>query len=204
MQNSAIKERSTNGGKESKSISKELASTINDGLYFYEQVENLPSLFCFMQYFHSILNDRWIVLTSKVLENKRSNRKNSKCNSENREVTSRLSSSASGSARSKPSENFAGNCGLDEIGNASPRKKQTKTFPRQHSSLKQRFFSSNFRNHGTSRTSLGIVAESPPSNSVGFFFGSTPPENTRLVWKSRYLCKKYHNVRVLSFWEKGS
>uniref|UniRef100_A0A9I9D9F6 HTH La-type RNA-binding domain-containing protein n=1 Tax=Cucumis melo TaxID=3656 RepID=A0A9I9D9F6_CUCME len=149
-QNRATEKRSTNGGKESKSISKELASTINDGLYFYEQ----------------------------VLEKKRSNRKKSKCNSENREGTSRLSSSATGSARSKPSENSAGYCGLDEIGNASPRKKQTKTFPKQQSSHKQRFFSSNFRNHGTSRNSLGIVAESPPSNSVGFFFGSTPPDST--------------------------
>ncbi|XP_038900553.1 la-related protein 1A [Benincasa hispida] len=149
-QNRAIEKRSANGGKESKSISKELASTINDGLYFYEQ----------------------------VLEKKRSNQKKSKCNSENREGTSRLSSSASGSARSKPSEHSAGYCGLDEIGNASPRKKQTKTFPKQQSSHKQRFFSSNFRNHGTSRNSLGIVAESPPSNSVGFFFGSTPPDNT--------------------------
>ncbi|XP_004149652.1 LOW QUALITY PROTEIN: la-related protein 1A [Cucumis sativus] len=149
-QNRAIEKRSTSGGKESKSISKELASTINDGLYFYEQ----------------------------VLEKKRSNRKKSKCNSENREGTSRLSSSATGSARSKPSENSAGYCGLDEIGNASPRKKQTKTFPKQQSSHKQRFFSSNFRNHGTSRNSLGIVAESPPSNSVGFFFGSTPPDST--------------------------
>ncbi|XP_022995403.1 la-related protein 1A [Cucurbita maxima] len=149
-QNSCIEKRSTIGGKESKSISKELASTINDGLYFYEQ----------------------------VLEKKRSNRKKSKCNSENREGASRLSSNASVPARSKPSENSAGYCGLDEIGNSSPRKKQTKTFPKQQSSHKQRFFSSNFRNHGTSRNSLGIVAESPPSNSVGFFFGSTPPEST--------------------------
>ncbi|KAG7035798.1 La-related protein 1A, partial [Cucurbita argyrosperma subsp. argyrosperma] len=149
-QNSGIEKRSTSGGKESKSISKELASTINDGLYFYEQ----------------------------VLEKKRSNRKKSKCNSENREGASRLSSNASVPARSKPSENSAGYCALDEIGNSSPRKKQTKTFPKQQSSHKQRFFSSNFRNHGTSRNSLGIVAESPPSNSVGFFFGSTPPEST--------------------------
>lgn len=34
----------TGGSKESKSISNELASAINDGLYFYEQVET-PFLF---------------------------------------------------------------------------------------------------------------------------------------------------------------
>lgn len=47
MQNSEISEGNRAGGVDAKSISRELASAINDGLYFYEQVERhfspLPS-----------------------------------------------------------------------------------------------------------------------------------------------------------------
>lgn len=39
VQNSGIGEGSKSDRKESNSFSNELASTINDGLYFYEQVE---------------------------------------------------------------------------------------------------------------------------------------------------------------------
>jgi len=39
-QNGDPKQGYRGGGKESKSISNELASAINDGLYFYEQVES--------------------------------------------------------------------------------------------------------------------------------------------------------------------
>lgn len=39
VQNGDPKQGSGDGGKESKSISNELASAINDGLYFYEQVQ---------------------------------------------------------------------------------------------------------------------------------------------------------------------
>ena len=39
MQNSRPGEESIKSGDKSKSISTELASAINDGLYFYEQVE---------------------------------------------------------------------------------------------------------------------------------------------------------------------
>ena len=39
LQNSRTGEGSGNGAQESKSISNELASAINDGLFFYEQVE---------------------------------------------------------------------------------------------------------------------------------------------------------------------
>ncbi|PON74068.1 Transcriptional repressor poly-beta-hydroxybutyrate-responsive [Parasponia andersonii] len=137
-QNSGIGDGSTTGVKESKPISNELASAINDGLYFYEQ----------------------------ELKTKLSNRK--KNNS---------GYCASGLSNLKPGENFTGNSGLEESGSANSRKKQNKSFQKHQSSHKQRFFSSNFRNHGTGRHSLGIISESPPSNSVGYFFGSTPPEN---------------------------
>lgn len=39
LQNSCIGERSKSGDKGLSSISNELASALNDGLYFYEQVE---------------------------------------------------------------------------------------------------------------------------------------------------------------------
>lgn len=39
VQNSRASQETKGRGKESKSISNELASAINDGLYFYEQVE---------------------------------------------------------------------------------------------------------------------------------------------------------------------
>lgn len=39
LQNSRASEAFKTGGKDAKLISKELASAINDGLYFYEQVE---------------------------------------------------------------------------------------------------------------------------------------------------------------------
>lgn len=45
MQNSRVGEGSKTGDKESKTISNELASAINDGLYFYEQVEKTPMEF---------------------------------------------------------------------------------------------------------------------------------------------------------------
>lgn len=79
------------------------------------------------------------------------------------------------------SENSSGTCSLDEPGNANSRKKQNKSLHKQQLSHKNRFFSSNFRNHGSCRNSLGAISESPPSSSVGFFFGSTPPENHWLV-----------------------
>uniref|UniRef100_A0A2N9GYI7 Uncharacterized protein n=1 Tax=Fagus sylvatica TaxID=28930 RepID=A0A2N9GYI7_FAGSY len=137
------------GGKDSTSISNELASAINDGLYFYEQ----------------------------ELKTKRSSRRKNSSTFENRDGNSKFSSSALGVSNSKAGENFAGSVVLEDSGNANSRRKQHKGVPKQLSSHKQRFFSSNFRNHGNSRNSIGIISESPPSNSVGYFFGSTPPEN---------------------------
>ncbi|XP_059429455.1 la-related protein 1A [Corylus avellana] len=148
-QNSRISQENKGGGKESKSISNELASAINDGLYFYEQ----------------------------ELKTKQSNRRKNNHNFENRDGNSKFSSSASGVSNSKIGDNFVGSTVLEESGNANSRRKQNKGFPKQQSSHKQRFFSSNFRSLGTSRHSMGIISESPPSNSVGYFFGSTPPEH---------------------------
>ncbi|KAK4279252.1 hypothetical protein QN277_016981 [Acacia crassicarpa] len=145
-QNSDIKQGSKVGDKEPKSISSELASEINDGLYFYEQ----------------------------ELKNTRSNRR--KNNFDNRDRKLKSTSNTPGVSNTKMGENTSAGNALEESGSTSLRRKQ-KASLKQQSSRKQRFFSSNFRNHGTGRSSLGIISESPPSNSVGFFFASTPPEN---------------------------
>ncbi|KAL5537974.1 hypothetical protein UlMin_043679 [Ulmus minor] len=147
-QNSKVAKGSTTSGKGSQPISNELASTINDGLIFYEQ----------------------------ELRNKGSNRRRNNSSYENKDGSSRMMSGSPGLSNLKPFENVAGNSSHEESGNASSRKKQSKSFQKQQSAHKQRFFSSNYRNHGTGRNSQGIVSESPPSNSVGFFYGSTPPE----------------------------
>ncbi|CAJ2653844.1 unnamed protein product [Trifolium pratense] len=138
--------KETGGSKESKPISNELASAINDGLYFYEQ---------------------------ELKHNRRSNRR--KNNSDNRERNLKSASHTSGASNIKAGENAVVGS-PEESGNNISRRKQ-KAHHKQHSSLQQRFFSSNFRNHGTGRNSHGVISESPPSSSVGFFFSSTPPEN---------------------------
>lgn len=148
-QNSRASEAFKTGGKDAKSISKELASAINDGLYFYEQ----------------------------ELKTKKSNRRKNNSAFENRDGNSRFTNSSPGVSHSKTGEISTGSVGQEESGTTANLRKQSKSFSKQQSSHKQRFFSCNFRNHGTGRNSFGIISESPPSNSVGFFFSSTPPEN---------------------------
>lgn len=114
------------------------------------------------------------------LKHRRSNRSR-KNNSDSRDRNIKSPSHNSGVSNLKAVENIGANS-VEESGSNTSRRKQ-KVFHKQPSSLKQRFFSSNFRNHGTSRNSHGIISESPPSNSVGFFFASTPPENHGSVQK---------------------
>ncbi|KAG9442051.1 hypothetical protein H6P81_017905 [Aristolochia fimbriata] len=45
------------------------------------------------------------------------------------------------------------------------------------SDAKEGLFPSSFRGHSHGHIRHGIIAESPPSNSVGFLVGYTPPEN---------------------------
>ncbi|XP_077241165.1 la-related protein 1A-like isoform X2 [Tasmannia lanceolata] len=156
--------------RESGPISNDLASAINDGLYFYEQ----------------------------ELRANRSNRRNN-YGLEAKEGDYRSVSIAPGLLNSKVNTDFAGNNseeprnsapGLlnskvhmvsagnnsEEPGHSNSRRKQNKGVNKQQSTHKQRLFPSNFRNHGSNHNRHGIISESPPSNSVGFFFGSTPPE----------------------------
>lgn len=115
------------------------------------------------------------------LKTKRFSRRKNNLSFENKDGNLRFTGSAPGVSFSKAVENSSIGSSHEESGNATPRRKHNKSFHRQQSSHKQRFFSSNFRNHGTGRNSLGLISESPPSNSVGYFFGSTPPETHGLV-----------------------
>ncbi|KAK6936914.1 La-type HTH domain [Dillenia turbinata] len=145
-QNNKISDGTRVGVLQSKPISTEQASAINEGLYFYEQ----------------------------VLKAKRSNRRRSKSSIDLKDGNSR---SVSSSTNSRAAEGMVGPTSCEDSENANSRKKHNKALPKLHSSQKQRLFHSNHRNYGTNRNSLGIISESPPDNSVGFFFSSTPPEN---------------------------
>lgn len=70
----------------------------------------------------------------------------------------------------KLGENSAANEGGEEHGTITSRRKQNKGTHKHHTVHARRFFSSNIRNHGN-------ISESPPSSSIGFFFGSTPPDS---------------------------
>lgn len=149
-QNNRICEEPKTGMKESENISIELASAINDGLYFYEQ----------------------------ELRAERSNRKGNSASNESKHGNSKSTSSPA--TRSVAADILAEGSGCEMPGNANSRRKQNRGFSKKQPVHKQRLFSSNFRNHGSSRNSAGLISESPPSISVGFFFGSTPPENYSL------------------------
>ncbi|GAB4859275.1 hypothetical protein Ancab_010736 [Ancistrocladus abbreviatus] len=80
-------------------------------------------------------------------------------------------------ANSNHGENIPGVNGSEESAVSATGKKQNKGSAKQQATHKERFFSGNFRNHGTNRHSFVVGSESPPSNSVGYFYSSTPPDN---------------------------
>ncbi|XP_039026395.1 la-related protein 1A-like [Hibiscus syriacus] len=162
-QNTGTAEGSKAGAKDSKSISSELAAMINDGLYFYEQ----------------------------ELKTKRSSRRKNNSTYENKDENPRSPRGALGVSNLKTIINASGSSTLEESGGSSLRRKQNKGFSKQQSFHKQRFFSSNIKNHGTSRSSIAIISESPPSNSVGYFFGSTPPDSHGPRHPSKLSCSPH-------------
>ncbi|GMI97014.1 La related protein 1a [Hibiscus trionum] len=162
-QNTVPAKVSKAGAKDSKSISSELAAVINDGLYFYEQ----------------------------ELKTKRSSRRKNNSTYENKDGNPRSPRGALGVPNLKTGENAAGSSTLEESGGSISRRKQNKGFSKQQSFHKQRFFSSNMKNHGTSRSSIAIISESPPSNSVGYFFGSTPPDTHGPRQPSKLSCSPH-------------
>ncbi|KAG2311210.1 hypothetical protein Bca4012_025662 [Brassica carinata] len=139
-QNSGRSDGTGISGTKAKNIPKELASTINDGLYYFEQ---------------------------ELRKNRSGRRKN------NSHLDSRDGKvKAGGGLNTKLGENSAANGGGEEH---SIRRKQNKGAHKHHTAHARRFFSGNMRNHGASLSSH--TSESPPSSSIGFFFGSTPPDN---------------------------
>lgn len=115
------------------------------------------------------------------LKTKRVSRRKSNSICENKDGTSRSPRDAQGVSIPKTGENAVGGSSLEESGVLSSRRKQNKGFSKQHAFHKQRFFSGNTKNHGTGPDSIAIISESPPTNSVGYFFGSTPPDSYGLV-----------------------
>ncbi|KAI3461183.1 hypothetical protein Pfo_017846 [Paulownia fortunei] len=142
--------RMTEGtGEESKTISSELASAINDGLYFYEQ----------------------------ELNSKRSHRRHNKPINESRDENPRYSANNAATLNSRAPDHSTGRSSCEGPVKSNSRRKQNKGSSKQHSIHKQRLFYGNFKAHGSGRNSLGVISESPPSDAVGFFFGSTPPDS---------------------------
>ncbi|KAH0896113.1 hypothetical protein HID58_045681 [Brassica napus] len=139
-QNSGRSDGTGISGTKAKNIPKELASTINDGLYYFEQ----------------------------ELKKNRSGRRKNNSHLDNRDGKVK----AGGGLNTKLGENSAANDGGEEH---SIRRKQSKGAHKHHIAHARRFFSGNMRNHGASLSSH--TSESPPSSSIGFFFGSTPPDN---------------------------
>lgn len=133
-----------------KPMSNELASTINDGLYFYEQ----------------------------ELQGIQSNGRRNNSNAEIREADCRHSNLGHSPQISKINENTGGNNCPEEGLQANSRRRQNKANNKPHLSHKQRLFPGGYRLFGSGRNRHGIASESPPSSSIGFFFGSTPPESS--------------------------
>ncbi|KAL2938135.1 La-related protein 1A [Bienertia sinuspersici] len=145
-----------------------------------------------------MVNDRdveKIVIVTQELKAKRSHRRKTISNTESKDGSSR-------SPNIRPAENSSGGHGFEDAGMSTNRRKQNKGSAKQQFSHKQRFFYNNCRNHGGSRNSSGAISESPPSNSVGFFFGSTPPDNHSL--RSSKLSVSPHGIAAGSSPPVGS
>ncbi|XP_073283796.1 la-related protein 1A-like [Primulina huaijiensis] len=133
-------------GKESKAMSSELASAINDGLYFYEQ----------------------------ELNSRRSPLRLDKPGNERRDENFRHSPKGASELHLRVP---IGGSSCESPHNSNFRRKKGKDSSKQHAVYKQRLFPGNFKARGSGRNSLDKISESPPSDSVGFFFGSTPPDS---------------------------
>ncbi|XP_074571311.1 la-related protein 1A-like [Curcuma longa] len=149
------KDDSTSSGK-SEIISNELASAINDGLYFYEQ----------------------------ELHAKRSSSARNTNTKMTKSGEHKAPANVTSSLHLKTNLNIT-NYASDDSGQVSSRQRQNKGVNKSHASHR-RLFPSNFRNRH------GVASESPPSNSVGFFFGSTPPEN--ICFMPSKLSVSPHNI----------
>lgn len=152
-QNRKLNRSDRRDGREQGAISNELANAINDGLYFYEQ----------------------------ELRNERSeNDQRSHLGLETKHITNDSRSAGNGGGTSsKSSLGGIGSSNCEGYVQSNTRRRSNKGGGgRIQPSHKERLFPSSARNQGTGlRNRQTIISESPPSNSVGFFFGSTPPDN---------------------------
>lgn len=116
-------------------------------------------------------------LIFQELKATRSSRRSNNSSYGSRDEITRSSGTAAALSKSKNADHSSGGKNSEGTGNSNSRRKQNKGFTKPHPIHKQRLFSGNYRNHGISRNSVGTISESPPSDSVGFFFGSTPPDS---------------------------
>ncbi|KAL6564907.1 hypothetical protein OROMI_016357 [Orobanche minor] len=135
-------------GEKSETMSSELASAINDGIYFYEKELNVKRS-------HLIQNN---LLT------------------ESREENSSCSANDASLSKSRIFDHSTAGSSCEGPGHSNSRRKPNKGSSKPHSIHRQRLFPGNFRTHG-SQNSFKVISESPPSDAVGFFFGSTPPDS---------------------------
>ncbi|KAM0870772.1 hypothetical protein ACQ4PT_039809 [Festuca glaucescens] len=84
-----------------------------------------------------------------------------------------------------------GTNGTEEGGQPIPRRRQNKGNRKTHTSHKQRFFAGNFGTSPNSRSHYGGISESPPSNSIGYFYGSTPENHS---YRSSKLSSSPHGI----------
>jgi la-related protein 1 len=89
---------------------------------------------------------------------------------------------------SKENHISSGPNGTEETGQPIPRKRQSRGNRKAHNSRKQRFFAGNFMSNPDQ---YGGVSESPPGNSVGYFYGSTPENHS---YKSSKLSSSPHGI----------
>ncbi|GLJ51682.1 hypothetical protein SUGI_1098310 [Cryptomeria japonica] len=153
-QNRKINRGDRRDEREQAAISNEVATAINDGLYFYEQ---------------------------ELHKGRSENGQKSQQGWEIRHNRNDAGSSGSGGgANSKSSVNGVGiNSSEGPLNSNSRRRSNKSSGGRIQSSQKQRLFPSNTRIQSIGpRNRHPSISESPPSNSVGFFFSSTPPDGT--------------------------
>ncbi|XP_042002607.1 la-related protein 1A-like [Salvia splendens] len=140
-------------GEESEAVCSELQSAmINDGLYFYEQ--ELKSHRSYSKLNEPIIGSR--------------------------DENSKYFAGDTSLINPRAVDCSTGGSSSEGHGNSNSRRKQNKSNSKHHSIHKQRLFPGNFKSHGSGRNSHGIVSESSPSDAIGFFFGSTPPDSNTL------------------------
>ncbi|XP_041989522.1 la-related protein 1A-like isoform X1 [Salvia splendens] len=104
---------------------------------------------------------------------KRSNCRHNQPISEGRDDNSRNSAESAATLNSRVLDHSTIKSSSEGPGHSYSRKKQNKINLKQQ----QRLSYGNLKGHVSVRNSMGAISGSPPSDAVGFFFGSTPPDS---------------------------